>query len=342
MTKHIISMLTLLVVSLIAVMTLLYETRESGHLTTFGYAVAILTAISFVLGVAAEVHTMREEAREEAEERAKELAQKQQLGRIETEMKASVRPLLPIALFYTIRHTAKAEELDHAFAHVRGFKSIKNEFLKLVGSARLGGRLGYNSITLSATESHSTLEGQDLSTRIEKQTGFVETAIRHPVGIFLDFFFSSDGKLPQEPSLSLEKAFTTGKPDEVNRIELLDTELFQDSIVREWTAQTQTGQNWSVADLFNARLRLRLEFLGERGPASLHDLQIFFGPSSASHGLRFPTEMLAAAVFKPNESPLLTPTNDLAKQFFASYILEYECVLSETIMKEQFVKLVTR
>lgn len=341
-TKHIISILTLLAVSIIAALTLLFETRESGHLTTFGYAVATLTVFSFVLGVAAEIHTMREEVRKDTEERAKELEQKQQLSRIETEMKASVRPLLPVALFYTIRHSLKPDALEREFVGIPGFKNIKSDFLKLVGSARLGGPLGYNSITLSATESHCILEGEELIKRIQSCTGFGDSAIRHPVTTTVEFFFPTDGALPCDPTLSLEKTFITGKPDEVKRLELFDTVLFQDSFVREWTAQTQTGQNWSVADLRDSRLRVRFNFLGERGPASLHDLQLFFGPTSAMHGIHFPSEIVSRAVFKQDESPLLRPENDLARQFFASYVLEFECLLSDAIMTENFVKVVSR
>ena len=341
MTKHIISILTLLIVSLIAALTLLFETRESGHLTLFGYVVAVLTGLSFVLGFAAELHTMREEARKEAEERAKELEQKQQLGRIETEMKVSTRPLLPIAVFYTLRHSTTSEALDREFAGVRGFKSMKSDLLKLVGSARLGRPLGYNSIMLSATESHCVLEGDELAKRVNGHTGFGDSVIRQPVSTTVEFFFRSNGKLPDEPTLSLEKTFTTGKPDEVKHLELFDNVLFQDSFVREWTAQSATGQNWSVADLRNARVRLRFALLGERGPVALHNLQLFFGPTTAMHGINFPIEILSRGVFKQDEAPLMRCDNDLAKQFFASYVFEFDCELSDEIMAEHFMKVVS-
>lgn len=335
-------MLTLLVVSLIAVMTLLYETRESGHLTTFGYAVAILTAISFVLGVAAEVHTMREEARQEAEERAKEMAQKQQLGRIETEMKASVRPLLPVALFYTIRHSITADALTREFTGVPGFRSLKSDILKLVGSVRLGGPLGYNSISLEAMESHCVLEGEKLTARIHDTPAFGDSTIRNPVTTTCEFYFATNGTLPKEPTLVLEKTFSSGKPGEVKRIELLDSTIFQDSFVREWTAQSQTGQNWSVADLSGARMKVRFTFLGERGPVSIHDMQVFFGPTSAMHGIHLPASILDSAVFKTDDCKLFTTGNDMAREMFAPYVLEFDCILTEALMDEHFAKVVTR
>lgn len=340
MTKHVISVLTLLVVSLIAGLTLLFDTREAGRLTAFGYAVAVLTVASFVLGIAAEINSIREKAREEALERARHVEQKQQLGQLEAEVKAGTRPLLPIAVFYTLRHTTTPDAVERAFAGARGFKTSKSDLLRLVGTARLGGPLGYNSIELTAQESHCVLEGEDLVKRIREHSGFGNSVIRSPVACTLEFFFSADGAIPVEPTLALKKTFTTGLPEDVRRLELFDTILFQDSFLRQWSAQTQTGQNWSIADLRGARFRMRLDLLGEYGPVELHELQMFFGPLSAMHGIRFPSEVLRRAEFKSDESPLLTPGNELAKQFFAPYVLELDLVLVEPILAEHLVKVV--
>jgi hypothetical protein len=121
-------------------LTLIYETRVAGHLTTFGYIVVLLTGTSFILGVAAELHTIREKAREKAEEHAKHIEQEGQLARIETEIKANTRPLLPVAIFYTLRHTTTTAAIERAFSGVRrkanGVRScnpaIRGELLKIV------------------------------------------------------------------------------------------------------------------------------------------------------------------------------------------------------------------
>ncbi|MBK9166393.1 MAG: hypothetical protein IPM24_02895 [Bryobacterales bacterium] len=340
MTKHVISMLTLLVVSLIAGLTLLFDTREAGRLTGFGYAVAALTAASFALGLVAEIHSIREKAREESEQRARRTEQRQQLAQLEAEVKAGTRPLLPISVFFTLRHATTPNAVERAFAGTRGFKTSKSDLLRLVGTARLGGPLGYHSIEQTAQESHCVLEGEALAKLIREHSGFGDSVIRFPVACTLEFYFSADGSLPVEPTLVLKRTFTTGRPNDVKRLELFDTVIFQDSFVRQWNAQTLTGQNWSIADLRGARLRLRLDLLGEYGPVELHELQIFFGPLSAMHGIRFPTEVLSGAAFKTNESPLLRPSNDLARQFFASYVLELDVVLTEPILAECLTKVV--
>ena len=322
-------------------LSLVFEPRVAGHLTTFGYVALILSGSSFILGLAAAIQAMREKAREEAEASAKHAEQKGQLGRIETEIKANTRPLLPVAVFYTLRHEISDEATERNFTGIKGFRDIKNEYLKLVGTVQLGG-IGYNPIEATATNSHCVLEGEHLSKLIKKHTGFGESAIRYPVSSTLEFFLPIDGILTEQPTLVLEKTFTSGKPDEVKRLELFDNVIFQDCFLKNWTAQTGAGQNWSVANLHNARIRLRLKLLGELGPASLHNLQLFFGPLSSMHGIHFPAELLARAEFKKDPSPLLKTANDFAAQFFASYLLEYECNLTDSIMSDHFVKVVAQ
>lgn|GEM_PF-6371780 len=336
MIKHIISILTLLVVSSIAILSLLFDTRLTGRLTTFGYVVAILTGVSLILGMAAKIHEIREEKRKQAAERAQQVEQTQHLGRIESEVKASTRPLLPIAIFHTIRHTANAKAVDRTFSGVSGFRTLNsNKMLKLVGSGRLGAPLGYNAIEATALESHCVLEGDDLVAQI-KAGG---SAIREPVSTILEFFLPVEGRVPSEPNLILEKT-STGHPDEVQRLELFDNVIFQDSFVRNWTVRTGAGQTWSIESIHGARVRFILKFVGELGPVALHDLQLFFGPRSSMHGIHFPEKPLADAAFKDDPDPVLHCANDLAKRFFAPFMLEYECILSDTVLSEHLVKVV--
>ena len=336
--KHIISILTLLVVSTIAILSLLFDTRLTGRLTKFGYIVAILTAASLILGIAAKLHEIREEKRTEAENRAKHAEQTQHLGRIESEVKASTRPLLPIAVFHTIRHTPTDEAVELAFSEVSGFRSLSpNKMLRQIGSGRLGGSLKYNWIDATALESHCVLQGDNLVAEIKKHGNSV---IRDPVSTILEFFLPVEGNIPKEPNLVLEKTFTTGHPDEVTRLELFDKIIFQDSFVRSWTVHTGAGQTWSIENIHEARVRLVLRFIGELGPVGLHNFQIFFGPRSSLHGIYFPEKLLADAVFKDDPAPILHCENDLARQFFASFVLEYECLLSGAVLSEHLVRVV--
>lgn len=338
MTKHMVSIATLLVITLIAALTLLFDTRESGHLTTFGYAVAILTVASFVLGIAAEIQTMREKAAEDADDRAKHLEQKHHLRRIETEVKATARPLLPLGMFYTLRHTITPHAAEAAFNGIQGFKTVQdNKFLRPVGSVQLGGPLRYNAVEQRAEDSHCSLTGQTLRDRLAARSAI--GAIRDPVSITVEFFFPR-GTVRGDPTLRLEKTFTTGEPDEVTRLELFDSTVFQDAFVHDWTAHTESGQVWSVDDLASSRIRVRFQFVGEHGPIDLHNLHLLFGPRSAMHGIAFSSEALAKAVFKDDEHPVLHPQNDLAREFFAPYVLEFESLLSQPLLADHLVTVV--
>lgn len=338
MTKHIISMITVLVIAFIAGLTLLFDTRESGHLTTFGYAVAILTATLFVLGIAAELQSMREKAVEEEKDRVKHLEQKHHLRQIETEIKATARPLLPLGMFYTLRHQIGPDAAERAFNGVKGFRTVKdNKYLRPVGSVRLGGPLRYNDIDQRAEDSFCSLKGQALRDRISARSS--AGAIRDPVDITVEFFFPR-GKVRDQPALKLQKTFSTGEPDEVTSLELFDSTVYQDAFLHDWTAHTESGQVWNIDDLANSRVRVRFKFVGDRGAISLHNLHLLFGPRSAMHGIGFSSEILLKTVFKDDEDPVLHPANDLAREFFAPYVLEFGCLLSQSLLAEHLVTVV--
>jgi hypothetical protein len=297
-----------------------------------------LTACSLILGIAAQIYTIKEERRKESEAGAKHTEQQEHLGRIESEVRSSTRPVMPIGLFYTIRHSPNARAIKNAFTGVKGFKSSHSDILKLVGTARLGGSpVGYNSIEATASESHCVLEGDALDDVIKKHTGF--SVIRQSVNTTLEFSLSVAGEVPDQPNLVLEKTFT-GSPTEVKRLELFDDIVFQDSFVRDWTGRVGAGESWSIENLVNARVRFTLTFLGKCGPVALHDLQLFFGPLSSMHGFRFTKQLLATTVFGEDPNPLLHPGNDKAKEIFTQYLLEYECVLSPSFLAEHLVRIV--
>jgi len=337
--KPVISIFSLFVLFLIAGMTLLFDTRVDGHLTAFGYSVAVLIGSSLILGVAAEIHAIREKARDDAENASRHLEQKHQIGRLETEMSASIKPLLPLAIFYTLRHTPEAEALDKMFAGVEGFKTIKPGMLRFVGTARLGGVLHYNSIEARADHSQSVLEGEELQERFVK---FGHGSVRSPSQTFVDFFFPEDGKYPEEPSLTLQTdAASDGRPHEIKRIELFDDVIFQDAFVNTWKARTRSGVAFSVASLADCRLRVRFQFLGEHGPVALHNLHLFFGPPTMMHGMFFPEDMLSQATFTLDSNQTFVFQNDLARQFFVEHLLTFECLLSGSVLSERLVRIVT-
>jgi hypothetical protein len=81
------------VVSAIAMLSLMFETRQADKLTKFGYVVFVLTACSLIVGIAAQIYTIREERRKESDARLKHVEQREHLGRIESEVRSSTRPL---------------------------------------------------------------------------------------------------------------------------------------------------------------------------------------------------------------------------------------------------------
>ena len=118
--KHTISLATLLVLA-IAMLSRMLE-----------------TACSLILGIAAQGYTIKAERSKESDARLQHVQQRDQLGRIESEVRSRTRAVLLIAIFYTLRHTPNAGGIEQAFSGVNGFKNSHSDILGLLGSVRLG------------------------------------------------------------------------------------------------------------------------------------------------------------------------------------------------------------
>src|SRR5438105_11657249 len=142
---------------------------------------------------------------------------------------------------------------------MRGFKTRKPQMTRLVGTARLGGDLHYNSIEATADHSHCVLEGDELQDRFVKHG---HGAVRSPSTTTIELFFPQNGQYGDEPDIMLRAdASSDGHPREIRRIELFDEVIYQDAFVNSWKARTSTSVAFSVEKIHNARLRIRFELL---------------------------------------------------------------------------------
>ncbi len=60
------------------------------------------------------------------------------------------------------------------------------------------------------------------------------------------------------------------------------------------------------------------------------------------HAIEFPLEILNQCAFKEDPLPLFRCSNDLATQFFKSYLLEFDWSLSDDFMGGHFTKIIAR
>jgi len=219
------------------------------------------------------------------------------LASLDSFVRSSNYPLVPFAMFYTLRHTTTEEAIKDAFKNSKGFKSLNTSLLKLTGSARLGGSVTYNPIMFEPKQSHCTLTDEDRKGFIKNQGYIGESAIKNPIHTKLEFFFRSSIDGPEEPSLTLTKAFNgRGKPDDVVKLELYDNTVFQDTFVTAWVVENPTKTAWNISHLQNARIRLVLEFwsynkINFEEPPRFHNLHFYFGKENP-HVICFSIEQL--------------------------------------------------
>lgn len=233
---------------------------------------------------------------------------KRLLENIESHVQSSNYPLLSFALFYTLRHTTTRDAIERTFKNVQGYKSLKSDLLKLLGTTRIGGHGIYNSIEFSPNESHCTLDKQSLASLIENHSGFGESAIKSPIETTIECFFPNTGTEPDKPSLILEKAFDDSKPRNVRSLELFDDVIYQDVFATGWEVTNPSRRAWSINHLQGALVRLQMKFMSFddinlQRPPRFHNLHMYFGRSTP-HILFFKAEQLEQPVVMEDPHPV--------------------------------------
>jgi HNH endonuclease len=233
---------------------------------------------------------------------------KRLLENIESHVQSSNYPLLPFALFYTLRHTTAPDAIERTFKKVQGYKSLKSDLLKLVGTATIGGHGIYNAIEFSPDESHCTLDAQSLESLIENHSGFGESAIKTPLETTVEFSFPHAGSEPDTPSLVLKKAFED-KPRNVKSLELFDDVIFQDVFATGWEVTNPSKRGWSTNDLQGARVRLQMKLLSFdainfQRPPYLHNLHMYFARTTP-HILYFTAKQLDHPIVSEEPNPTI-------------------------------------
>jgi hypothetical protein len=337
MGKLIISVLALSVVSCVAGFSLLYETHANGHLTKWGHIAAILTVSSFVLGVAAEIYKLLERQSDKREAQSKHFEQRHQLGRIEAEVKASTKPLLPVVMDCTFRFDIKPETAKKVFQDVRGFGTANTSMLRLMGTATIGEVLPRNSIEFDTRESHCILEDNILDKKLTEHHYMVNGMLYM---VEAAFFLKGHSEWPKLPTITLEHSYVATVPREIKRLELFDSTIFRSDLIGNWTARSIEG-SFGLDDLVDARLRFRFTTIGDRSPFSIHNLHVFFGPKSSQVGVAFPSDILAQAKFGPSDDQTFASFgNEMAREMFMQYRLELTCDLSKEFVSNKFIRIV--
>jgi hypothetical protein len=264
------------------------------------------------------------------------------LKSLEGHVKTAAQPLLPFALFYTLRHTTTEQAIRRAFGQRPGYRAPKNEFLQLVGTATLGGYGMYNRIEFRPEHSHCTMPESDLEALIQEHSGFGESVIKGANNTDVEFFFD---RKSASPALTLKMVKGgDGKPHEVNSLELFDDTVFQGVFVSRWEAKNTSKRTWGVTDLEGSRIRIRIKTMSYddinlRQPMRLHNLHLYFG-REMPHILFFKSEQLAFPVVMEDPDPVARWDFSAIGMTAREMLLVYEFDIDEAMIATQLKQIV--
>jgi hypothetical protein len=326
--KRHVSLTSLVVVSLIAVCSLLFDLRTDGEMTPWGMRALGLTLVTVVLGAAAEMLTKREEIQKERELALKESERDLTLRSVESHARAANAPMMPFSLFFTLRHYCPPETVQKVFKDKDGYRSL-SPALKLVSVAELGSHGIYNTIEEEPSESHCTLKGDELSEVIESAPGLREYVTKSISSCQISLFLPDSEK---EPSLSLRTKFPEDKPRYVQRLQLFDDVIYEDAYFDGWEVTNYSGKSWSVYDLVGARLEIAFRILSFddnlQKPPRLHNLHLYFGRPTP-YVLFFKADQLLSPFVGEATNPVIV------SNFYKPLALSYDLKVTQELFLSQ-------
>jgi hypothetical protein len=340
MTIKLIKVFSVLILTALAVVSLLFDFKENGHLNNWGRLALIITSIAGCTAVLIEILEYRKEVVEEA--RAQE--RQEIIAQIKDETTKSNYPLVPFMLFYTLRHTTTNAVIERTFKDVKGYKSVKkSEFLKRVGTIRLFGNVPYNPEEVEPQESECTLSGKVIE-QIKSHEEQEETIIKSHFNIRVEIY---NPALSENPSITLESSYPAGKRQgTIKEIRLYDNWLYQDTFVIDWELNTKKDRAYGLQDIRNSRLKIQIQFtvldkINYDFPPSLTNLHLYFG-NQPTNVLYFQTKDLKSQkAFKSNPfGDLNMKMNALAEEIFLSQTLEFETIITDELFNNQINQIV--
>jgi hypothetical protein len=337
MIIRIINILSVIILTISAVVGLLFDFKDKeGHLTSWGIVALVITVISGLTAVVTEILEYRTEKEEEKLDEAREDERKKLLSEIQGNIISSNSPLIPFHLFYTLKYLATTAEIENAVSNSVAIKSIvKTEFLKLIGTASIGGD-PFN-FEEEAPEKHScTIKDRtSLDNLIEKQK-----LLKLPSSIEIKIYTADSQELPSIVlKTDYETAFGVGQ---VKELRIYDEIIYQDTISQQWNLTTSQVKVFGIRDLLRSRIKVKASFFisdrtNDKEYPRFTNLLLYFG-NNPINLLSFKLDELLSRQFSGRESEddgFFKFENELAKQFFQQHVLEFEIKITDEIYNNQ-------
>lgn len=337
MKIRIIKILSVIILTISAIVGLLFDFKDAnGHLTIWGIVALVISVTSGLTAVAVEILEYRTQNEEKKLSEVREKERKRTLSEIQSNIISSNSPLIPFRLLYTLKYLSTTSEIEDAISNSIAIKSVvKTEFLKLVGTARLSEE-PFNYEKESPEKLHCTIKDRNsLDNLIEKQKLLI---LPHSIEIQI---YTTNSQ--ESPSIILntdyETPFGVGK---VKEARIYDNVIYQDTLSQHWELKTSQVKIFGVKDLLRSRIKVKASFFitdrtNDKDYPRFTNLLLYFGDSPVNL-LSFKIDELLSKQFSGRESEsdsFFKFGNDLAKQFFQELILEFEITITDEIYNNQ-------
>jgi len=337
MTVRIINILSVIILTISAVVGLLFDFKDQdGHLTNWGIIALIITAISGLTAITTEILEHRKEKEDERIENIREQERKKILSDIHSNIISSNSPLIPFRIFYTLKYPSTTTEVENAVTNSIAIKSeVKTEFLKLVGTAKIGGD-PFNFEEETPEKLNCTIKDRaSLDNLIEKQK-----LLKLPSSIQIEIYTSDSEEVASIVfKTDYETKHGVGK---VKEVRIYDEIIYQDTFSQQWKLTTSQVKVFGIRDLLRSRLKVKANFFitdrtNDKDYPRFTNFILYFGDNPINL-LSFQLDELLLGQFSGRESEedgLFKFENELARQFFQQHVLEFEIKITDEIFNNQ-------
>lgn len=340
MTIRIVNILSVIILTISAIVGLLFDFKDKdGLLTTWGIVALVIAAVSGLTAITTEILEYRKEKQEEKIEAAREQERKKILSEIQSNIISSNYPLIPFRLLYTLKYLATTPEIEKAMSISNVNKPLfKTEYVKLVGTAMLSDE-PFNFEAESPNELHCIIKDADsLDNLIEKQE-----LVKIPCSIKLEIF-TEQSQSTSDIVLETNSAESPTKRT-VKELRIYDNTVYQDTIAPKWTLATSQEKVFGVRDLLRSRLKVRASFFisdrtNDQEFPRFTNFILYFGDNPTNLLSFTLDELLSKQVTHREEEGdgLFKFENELAKTFFQELILEFDINITDEIYNNQIIQ----
>jgi len=337
MTIKIIEILSVIILTISAIVSLLFDLKdEVGNLTPWGIVTLVILLISSFTAITTEILKHRAEKLKEKIEAVREQERKKVLSEIQSNIISSNSPLFPFRLLYTLKYLSQIPEIEKTISNsVANISKVKTEYLKLVGTAKLSDE-PFNYEEESPNELHCTINDSDSLDKLIEN----EQLIKIPDSLKIEIYTKQGNNKPD--IVFNTNSVTAPTKKTVKEIRIYDTKVYQDTIAPQWELTTSKDNVFGIRDLLHSKVKVKASFfISDRAHDSEYprftNLLLYFG-DHPTNILSFKLDELIERQSTHRErdgESILKFGNDLAKQFFQRLILEFEIDITDEIFNNQ-------